>query len=398
LAKIEMRKYWFISEYYWPNNISTGNIITEIIDEFTKDNQASIISVGFNKIRERNKNTYTLRIKEGFRLNKNNFFQRGLRLLNFSVKLSIAVIKNIRRGDVIVTVTNPAFFLIFLAVFKRIRKFKYIIIAHDIFPENLVAGQYISCNSLLYKIIKCVFDYAYNKADIVIACGRDMQSTIKDKVTFKEKVHFIPNFAVTNMLYPIEKKDNRIVKKLKLENKFVVLFTGNIGRMQNIDNILETAEILKKNESIVFLFIGDGIYKDKVINYSKKNNNILYMDKMDRKDASIFLNAGDIGLSSLLPNMKGVGVPSKTYSYMATGKPILAVMDSDSEIAMMIKEEDNGWVVEPDNPEQLAMLIIQIKEEYKQVKEKGKKSYELSKTKYSIENLTKQFVKTIKSI
>jgi glycosyltransferase involved in cell wall biosynthesis len=315
-----------------------------------------------------------------------------------SIKMSISILQNIKRGDVVITVTNPAFILVFLVFIKMFKEFKLIIIVHDVFPENLVVCKIISQKFLLYKMLKKIFDFAYIGADILVTCGRDMQKTIIQRTDNKRNVIFIPNFGDTDILYPVNKQQNEILQDLHIAEKMIVFFTGNIGRMQNIDNIIKTAELLKNDDSIVFLFIGEGVYKNTLEDYSKKNKNVYVVPNMYRNKSLIFMNAGDIGISTLLPNIMGVGVPSKAYSYMATGKPIIAAMDYDSEIATMIKEEGNGWVVEADNPNQLAMLLKQLKDTPEIIKQKGVLSLELSKTKYSIENITTQYVQTIMSL
>ena len=392
-----MKNYFFVSQYYWPNDNATSNIVTRIVDVFTETKKANIITVGHLEAGERNENTNTIRIKDNRSLDKNKLEQRLLKIVILSIKMSISIFKNIKKDDIIITVTNPAFVILFLAFIKNIKKNKLIILVQDIFPENLLIAQIIKKN-IIYKIVKSIFDYAYNKGDVLLVCGRDMQKTVRNKVKDEKKVIFIPNFGDTDILYPIEKKQNKIIKELQLEEKLVVLFTGNIGRMQDIDNLINTAKLLENESSIVFLFIGEGAYENKIKEYSNKNSNLFHIPNMNRSDAYIFLNAGDIGITTLLPNIMGVGVPSKTYSYMAAGKPIMAVMDSDSEIALMIKEEGNGWIVEPNNPEKLALILRQLKDDLMQIKIKGQISYELSKTKYSINNIINQYIKTINSI
>jgi glycosyltransferase involved in cell wall biosynthesis len=390
-----VKRYWFVSEYYWPVENSTGHIITRIIDAFTRENKANIITTGGIGSRERNQNTHTIRVNNCSFFNKNKLFQRLLKLIILSVEMSISVLRNIKRDDVVIVVTNPSVLLFFISSIKIFKKFKLIIIIHDVFPENLTVCKIISKKSLLYKISKNIFDWIYNDTELLIACGRDMQRTIAQKVNDEKKVVFIPNYADTDILYPIEKQKNKILQDLHIAEKLIVLFTGNIGRMQNIDNLIKTAELLKNDISIVFLFIGDGVYQEMIKDYSKNNKNVFVVPNMDRKESIIFLNAGDIGISTLLPNMMGVGVPSKTYSYMATGKPVIAAMDCDCEIAMMLQEEDNGWVVEANNPTQLATLLKKLVKSPEIIKEKGRKSFQLSKTKYSIENITNQYVQKI---
>jgi len=392
------KRYWFISEFYYPVENATGHIITKIVDAFSQENETHIITVGNLTAGERNQNTRTIRVKDYPSLDKNKFVQRFIKLTLLSIRLAVSVVRNVKKGDIVVTVTNPAPLLLLISLIKRFKKIKLVILVHDVFPDNLVVVGAIKSKSLVYRITKIFFDSAYSQADCLLTCGRDMQKTITQKVKNKEKVLFIPNFGDTDTLYPVAKHENPILLNLGITEKTVVLFTGNIGRMQNIDNILHVAELLKDESSIVFLFIGDGAFVDKIKQYTVLNNNVILLPNMSRADSLHFLNAGDIGLATLMPDIKGVGIPSKTYFYMATGKPILAVMDEDSEIASMVKEEDNGWVIRANEPIELAKMLIQIKNNPEEIKEKGQRSLLLSKTKYSIENITGKYIQVIKNL
>ncbi|MEA4967202.1 MAG: glycosyltransferase family 4 protein, partial [Bacteroidaceae bacterium] len=289
--------------------------------------------------------------------------------------------------------------LIFLSVIKKIKKIKLIIIVHDVFPENLIVSGISNESKLVYKIAKRLFNYSYNKGDKLITLGRDMQKQIQNKVYNKDKVICIQNFADTNNIFPSQKEKNNILIENKIVNKFIVLFTGNIGRMQNIDSLLETICILNNDDDIHFLFIGEGAFVEKMKSYINENSlsNITMLPNMSREKENEFLNAGDVGLVSLVPNVMGTGVPSKTYSYMAAGKPILAFLDEDSEIALMTKEENIGWVVNPNNPIELAEKIIEIKNNKDEVIIKSKKSREVAVEKYSLDIITEKYSIAIKS-
>jgi glycosyltransferase involved in cell wall biosynthesis len=393
-----MKRYWFVSEYFWPGQNATGYLITRIVDKFTEKYKANIITIGNYGYGERNKNTSTIRIKECDSLNKKVLLQRIIKLIIYSFKMIMIILGKNIKDDIVISVTSPAFIIVFLAIIKKIKKFKLIIIAYDIFPNNLIVAEIVNHHTMIYKLTDKIFNFSYNNSDLIISCGRDMQKALRQKVKYSNKIIFIPNFGDTDILFPEEKKNNKIVLKYQIKDKLVILFAGNIGRMQNIDNIIVAANILKDDNSIVFLFIGDGVFQEKVKQYSKINSNIILLPPMTRDKQMVFLNAGDIGLSSLLPNSNGVGVPSKTYSYMATGKPIIAFMDSDTEIAMMIKEEGNGWVIDPKKPNQLAELLIYLKNNPMEIKTRGEISYILSKTKYSIDNRINQYINKITDI
>lgn len=397
--KTNQKKYWFISEFYWPVENATGYIITHIIDYFSLKKSVHVLTVGNFVSEERNKNIHTVRISSNSSLNKNKLFQRLLKLLIISVKFAWKICQNIRAGDVVITVTNPAFILVFLSLIKKMKKMKLIVIVHDVFPENLLVAGITRENSFLYKMAKSLFNYSYRQADLLITCGRDMNKVIQKKLKYPDLTCSIPNFADTRTIVPIPKEKNPILIKFGIVNKFVVFFTGNIGRLQGIDNLLETIRILKGEKDICWLFIGEGACLDGMKSFVERNEilNVQFHPNMKRQYAIDFLNAGDIGIVSLLPNMRGTGVPSKTYTYMAAGKSILAIMDEDTEVAQMIKEHQIGWLVNPQEPRKLAELIVYLKNNPQLVRETGKKARTVCEQFYSLDTITEQYINKILS-
>ena len=117
-----------------------------------------------------------------------------------------------------------------------------------------------------------------------------------------------------------------------------------------------------ENDNIHFLFIGDGAKSNEIVSYIKAgtHKNVSLLGFQDRANQNDFLNACDIGIVTLSDGMFGLGVPSKSYNIMAAGKPILYIGDRNSEIALCIGEYSLGWVVEPDNPKELAKMMEHI--------------------------------------
>ncbi|MFI3240157.1 MAG: glycosyltransferase family 4 protein [Bacteroidales bacterium] len=390
-------KYWVISEFYHPTENSTGLIITKIVDALSKKNKVNVITVGGKGTPERNNNIYTCRVND-VHVDKNNLVKRVYKLLTITILLAIKTIKNIKKNDTVIAVTNPVFMLIFLSIYRKFYKFRYILIVHDIFPENVAVLGLVDKNSFKYRLSKKFFDWAYKKADLLIPCGCDMARTISDKIGRTDGVVTIQNFSENDKIYPVDKRENTILKELGIENKFVVLFTGNIGRMQNISAIIEAAGILNNEKDIVFLFIGGGAMERLIFDYiNNGGSNIKFLPSMSRDKSIDFLNAGDIGLVSLIPNIMGTGVPSKSYSYLAAGKPILAMIDDESEISDMINKYNVGWVTSPSDAESLSKLIIYLKNNPLEVADKGKLSYELSQNEMNSNCILEKFSNVITS-
>lgn len=294
-------------------------------------------------------------------VDKNNFVKRTFRLSLSSLLLFSKILKLVRKGDKILIVTNPAFLILTMPFIAWVRCTPYTILVHDIFPENLVAIKKLSSSSFIYCIIKKVFDAAYSKAQLCISIGRDMSDVLAKKIQDASKIRFIPIWAENTDVSPMDKKNTRICSDLKLQDKFVFQFAGNLGCAQGIDNLLKAIRLIE-NDKIHFLFIGDGAKYDEIASYIKVgiNKNVSSLGFQDRANQNDFLNACDIGIVTLSDGMYGLGVPSKSYNIMAAGKPILFIGDKKSEIALCIKEYSLGWIVEPDNPEMLVRMIEYI--------------------------------------
>lgn len=362
------KKVWVISEYYYPIVTSTGYYMTEIAESLAKkelDIHVICTSAKYNETNDYRLNKNEIhngvtihRVLVGS-IDKNNFVKRTFRLLISSIQLFIKILANVNKKDEVFVVTNPAFLLLFMPIIKSLKKVKYKLLVHDIFPENLSAIGQISSSSLTYKFLKKLFDKAYSKADVCISIGRDMTEIIKRKVENRSLITLIPNWADNKDVFPLSKTDTSTCMALNKENKFIFQFAGNLGHAQGLDNILEAISLID-NSNIHFLFIGGGAKYEIIKEFSNNRDNVSLLGFQDRSKQSDFLNACDVAIVTLSDGMYGLGVPSKSYNIMAAGKPILMVGEENSEIALCIKEYNLGWIIEPNNPIALKDTFIQI--------------------------------------
>lgn len=324
--------------------------------------------------------------------NKNNAYKRIVNAVWCSFRLSVALLLKSDKNDRVLAVTNPIFLVLFLPLICNLKKLSYTLLVHDVFPENLYAikGEKV----LGYNILKKIFDKAYSKAKKCITIGRDMSNVVSQKGS--ENIIFIPIWSQIEDVYPIKKNKSSYVKKYNLQDKFIFQFAGNLGLAQGIPNILKA--ILKiKREDCSFLFIGEGALERDVDLATKTNNNIVRLNYQKRENQCDFLNASDVSLVTLEQGMYGLGVPSKTYNLLAAGKPILFVGEERSEIGLLVKENNVGWVVEPNNPLKLAKTIEYIISLPISVHQKiGNKARELAETKYAKKLVLEKYYKLLK--
>jgi glycosyltransferase involved in cell wall biosynthesis len=393
------KKLWIVTELYFPEESATSYIFTKIAEGLANEFDVSVITGQpdyTKKITNILKNEYINNVYiERCNIpsfDKNKLLFRIIRAILLSILLSYQALKRVWRGDVVLVVTNPAtllFFMIFVCMIKRAR---FLILVHDVFPENLLAANIVK-NVLIIKIINFISNFPYRKASKVISIGRDMALVLQRKIAAgTPTVEVITNWADCDNIFPQNKNSNFLIKELRLEEKFIIEFAGNIGRVQGVEYLVQAIDLIK-DEGVHFLFIGNGakryLLEKKVEEQSLRNITIL--DTRHRSEQNIFLNACDIGLITLAPGMYGLGVPSKAYNIMAAGKPIIAAVEADSEIGLMVIEENIGWVVSPGSPQALVNAIIDAKSDPDRLRKMGTRSRIVAENKYSFPKVLERY-------
>jgi glycosyltransferase involved in cell wall biosynthesis len=359
--------YWIVTELFYPDEVSTAQILTDIAIYKSRHNKVSIICgpAGYessygSQLIELDRNISINRVNLP-KLNKNNLVQRILRLLLLTLKLSWAVLTKAKNGDTVLFTTNPTFLVLILPIIKKINGFKLEILVHDVFPENLVPAGLINKDNYKYKLLNWIYSSGYNNLDRIIVLGQDMKNLILGKIgTSAINIEIISNWSDDN-LFPIKNFNIGEYLGIDVEDKVVLTFSGNIGRVQGV---LEFIDVIEKadNKNLILVIIGDGALRELVVNKirNERISNVFYLGAKRRAEQNLFLNACHISLVTLINGMKGLGVPSKTYNYLAVGKPILFIGDKDSEVDNYIKKHDCGWSFSWDEEDSLISFLREL--------------------------------------
>jgi glycosyltransferase involved in cell wall biosynthesis len=345
-----MANNWVISQLFYPEETSTAYIMTKIAEMLSENGNVNVIcssstyqSKNLHTNRKLKKEINVIRVNTPS-LNKNNIFLRILSFLYFTLFVFFKILFNVKKDDTIIIVTNPPTLIVATALLKYFLNFKLIIILQDIFPENAEISGIINKNSIIYKLSFIAMNFAYTKADKLIACGSDMAQHFINKGIKETNIFVIPNWADQELLDSTLNVNRNKYFNLDLSDKIVLEFAGNIGRVQGLENFLK---ILNKinNKKLVLLIIGDGANKSQLENYVNENKflNVHFYPSKPREQQSQFLNCCDIGLVTLCDGMFGLGVPSKVYNIMSVSKPVLYIGDRNSEIDNYIISNNIGW-------------------------------------------------------
>lgn len=359
----DMKKIFLISEYILPNQNTTGYLFHKLHENLKKQYDDHLQLIVKEDPRQVIEDAILI---ADIDLDKKKLIQRMIFELIISLRFFFKILFHVKKNDLVFTGTTPIFLLPVIYLCKKVKRFNWVLLVHDVFPENLVVAKVLKPSNIIYKSLKYLFDKFYSYADKRIVIGRDMKNLIDNKVSKNDSI-IIQNWIDHNDIKIQDKSKNEIIKKINWEKEQPVFqFFGNIGRVQGIHTIIESLELIKPDDRPKMLFIGSGAYEQDLKSALIKLNeeNIKYTGGLDPSKKSEGLSACDIAIVTLAEGMYGLGVPSKAYYSMAADKPILAIMDEDSEISSMVKEHGIGWVVPAGNPEKLAEMLVKIKNDF----------------------------------
>ncbi len=393
---------WVVSELFHPDETSTSHYLSQLAFGLSDTGPVKAIST-------RTKGTPLAahevhRGIEIFRcsvpsLDKNRLGPRLAKaLLSTASMLGLCLFK-IRRGDTVMAVTNPPTLPMFLVPLMKLKGVRTVLRIDDVYPDSAVAAGILDASSLLYRCVLGANRFLYRFADSIITLGRDMADVVSRRMSRDEdKVKVIPNFADLDEIRPLPKQGNPILQQLGIEDRFVVLIAGNIGRVQGIPALVEAASLLA-NEPIAFLFVGGGALEGFVRKQISEKNltNVFLWPNQPRSKQSEFLSACDVALLTLAENMYGIGVPSRLYNYMAAERPVVGVVDANSEPGLVIREEEIGWVAKPGNAHSIAQAVRTAKQST-ELEAMGKKARRIALRDYSSEAVVAAYARLMSEL
>ncbi|MBE3145222.1 MAG: glycosyltransferase family 4 protein [Planctomycetes bacterium] len=388
------KRIWIISELYYPEDTSTGYFMTGIAEGLARGYDVNVLCSqptyserGAIAPTKEQRNGVSIKRCFGSTLDKNIIVFRLINLMTISFSLFLNALRGITRKDCVLMVTNPPSLPFFIALACRLRSAKCLLIIHDVYPEVLVVTGMIKADSFSAQFINYLTRKLYLSVERIIVLGRDMRQLVYEKLApAAHPVVIIPNWGDIAAVNPIPREKNHLVRTLKLDEKFIIQYSGNIGRTHGLEDLLMAALRLK-NEPIHFLIIGSGAKRNLLEQAIQKEglNNITLLPRVPRGKLNDSLNACDVAVISFVANMAGISVPSRMYNIMAAGRPIIAVAEGNSELALVIKEEKIGWVVPPGDIDRFAAAVLEARDDPVRLAAMGGRARRAVEIKYSYE-------------
>jgi glycosyltransferase involved in cell wall biosynthesis len=361
-----------ITLYFYPDKASTANLLTDLAVGLKEKGCDIRVYTGYpsywdTKSKASKRENYKgVKIYRVFNTQFDSRKKYGM-ICN-GISFCISVFWKLLRSNedrIFLMVTTPPFLPYIGYILNKLRGRDYIIIVYDIHPDITIKIGYMK-DGILAKIWGKTYSWIYENSVSIIVLGQCMAGVIREKIqkASYSKIKVIQNWEDENFIMPLNKRENWFSKKHNLIDKFVVLYSGNMGQHHNLEPILEAAENLK-TEKIKFLFIGEGIQKEKLVKETKSMNlgNVEFLPFQPKENLPYTMTCGDVIIVSQEEDTEGLCVSCKLYTAMAAGRPILAIIGENSEVARVVNEYNCGIVVSNGNANSIAKALIKLQKD-----------------------------------
>lgn len=298
------------------------------------------------------------------RFGRGNTLGRALDYGTFYLGTAWTLLGILSSGDVVVAKTDPPLISVVAAWVARRRGAALVNWLQDVFPEIAIRLGMRSVKGLPGRVATRLRNYSLREAAANIAVGERMGEYVRKLGIEAAKVHVIENWSDSSLVRPVPRESNPLRTQWGLQGRFVVGYSGNLGRAHEFRTILDACRLLREDKAIAFLFIGGGRQLDSVREAVREQSleNVSFAPYQPRERLGQSLSAADAHLVTLQPSLEGFIVPSKFYGIAAAGRPTLFVGDKDGEVARLVERYGCGIAVATGDAAGLAAAIVKMKE------------------------------------
>lgn len=391
----QQKRLLFVNRSYWPDMEATGQLLTELSEGLSKTQEFDVSvlcgapnfpakGAQFKKWGTEVINDVKVRRTWHTTLDKSNFVGRLINFITFCISAFFALLLG-PKPDLIVCQTDPPLSPIAACLVAFLRRVKFVCYLQDVYPDIAVQCGKVR-EGFFIKVLRKFLVWCYCRAEKIVVVSNDMRDWLRDHGVDESKVEVIENWVDTKQLTPI-KDNNAFRDEHFLDEKFVVMYSGNVGQTQRFELLLDAADRLKEDEDIVFMIVGSGVRCEQVKSEVQQRDlyNVRFLPYQSKEYLSQSLSAADIQVVMLDQSMTRLMMPSKLYSALAAGTCILGLGDPDSHLAEIVIDNGCGWFFGEKQLEELVDQIRQASQDSQLVQSVGQASRD-----YAIANCDRQ--------
>ena len=395
----------FINRSYWPDCEATGQLLTDLCEDLGSHFDVSVLAGQPNHV------THEARYRVNGAQHRNNVdiyrvphttFRKGsmigkaVNLITFSL-LACWKVFWIPKHEVVVVETDPFLLALVGALVKRFRGSKLIVYLQDVYPDVGVEIGKLEANSIVTRTTAYLLRKSFRYADRVVVLGEDMRRRVISHGVRPDRIRLIPNWIDTSVVYPV-KENNAFRSRFGLDDKFVVMHSGNMGLTQQLHHLIDVADDMRHRDDVVLAFVGGGASRSTLegIVQERGLSNVRFIPYQPREELAISLSAADLHIVSMHPHIGGCLVPSKLYGIMASGTPVLAIVPPDTDVREIVRSERIGFAVNPGDLESIRATIECCADGDVNLEAMGTRSRELVERRFDRQRGTAEFCRLLK--
>ena len=384
-----------LNEYYPPDTSATAKMAAQVAETLAQRHRVTVVAgrpsydpdarYPYALLRRGTRNKVTVECVGSTAYPRH---QMRRRVSNYLSYLALAVPRALAiRPDIILSMTDPPVAGIAGAFIARLAGRPFVYNIRDLYPDMAVGGDIVRASKWVARW-ESLHRRALKQAARVIVLGDDMRERILAKGVAPERVVVVRDGSTPTAQMP--ERSDPVVQEIRQGFPFVVLHAGNLGFYGAWNTLLEAAKILS-NENTGFVFIGDGANRAALESAARATPNIKFAPFRPVEHIAHVMMAGDLHIVTVKRGLEGVVVPSKLYSILAAGRPILAVAPPESDAARIVVESGCGIAADPDDPAAVAAAIKELRAQPERLAEMGRRARETA-AKYARVNELERFV------
>jgi glycosyltransferase involved in cell wall biosynthesis len=363
-------RVFFVNRYFDPDQSATSRMTSSLAFALASAGWTVHVITGRQLYNDPRANLPTLATTQGvvvhrvhgFRFGRAQLLGRLFDYLSFYAAASWFLWRVAARGDVVVAGTDPPLFSVCAAFVSRLTGMRLINWLQDLFPEVASALQIKGCGRLISRSLSALRDISLRSAETNVVPGDGMARYLSRRGIPEKRILIRHNWSDGTKVLPVASEDNSLRREWRLIGKFVVGYSGNMGRVHDFTTIVAAATALRHRSDIVFLLVGDGQHRPWIEKQIQIQGlaNVVLKPFQPESCLSESLSLPEVHLVSLRPKLEGFVVPSKFYGATAAGRGVLFVGDPEGEIGQLVKVGPCGAAIAEGDSTALCDWILRL--------------------------------------
>jgi glycosyltransferase involved in cell wall biosynthesis len=313
---------------------------------------------------------------------------RALDYVSFHAAAGVELLKILASGDVVVAKTDPPLISLVVSRVAQLRGALLVNWLQDLFPEVATVLTPNLIPTWAQRRLVAARDRSLRRAAMNVVLGESMQRRLLDAGVKAARIRIVPNWSDPTAIVPRPAAQSATRQRLGLGDRFVIGYSGNLGRAHEFDTLIGAARLLRSDPRFAFLITGSGAKADALRDAVRAEglDNFFFQPFQPAERLSDSLAAADVHFVSLLPALEGLILPSKIYGVLAAGRPTLFVGDSEGDLARMLRDHDCGIAVAVGDCERLAAELRALGDSPARLASMGANARQLGLARYTSEH------------